>query len=544
MNVKTIVKNAYLRTGIALVTGLVLGRLIFGTPDAGDSHAGHNHETADAAGGALPLPDEATQQPQLWTCSMHPQIRQDKPGKCPLCAMDLVPLKKASSAAGDAFDPDALLLSDEAAALAGIQTTLVRKGRPVKEIQLYGTIQPNERLVHSQVSHVSGRIERLLVDFTGESVRSGQVIASIYSPDLQNAQQELLEAAKLKDTQPVLLEAAREKLRRWKLSDGQVSLIEQSGNVSPLMDITANTHGIVIAKNVSQGDYVSQGSVLFSVADLSSVWVMFEAYEADLPYLKTGESITYTVQALPGKTFSGKITFIDPVLNRASRTARVRVETANAGNRLKPEMYAGATVHASAGQGENVITIPGTAVLWTGKRSIVYVKQADSDTPAFRLREIELGPALGNSYVVLSGLEEGEEIVTGGAFTVDASAQLEGKPSMMNSDAAPAAAGHGGSDTSSVPPDGNRQHLSAQIKVQGLCEMCKERIEQAAMSVNGVSSASWDPDTLRLRLDYDPSKTNEDEISKAIAKAGHDTDRHKAPHSTYGALPECCKYRQ
>jgi Cu(I)/Ag(I) efflux system membrane fusion protein len=497
--------------GVALAAGLILGRLIIGTPDADDRQTAHNRDQAEDAS-------------QVWTCSMHPQIRQDKPGKCPLCAMDLIPLKKASSAADGAVDPDALLLSDEAAALADIQTTLVRKGNPVKEIRLYGTIRPDERLVRSQVSHIGGRIERLLVNFTGESVRPGQVIASIYSPDLQNAQQELLEAAKLGDTQPALLNAAREKLRRWKLSDEQISLVEQSGEVSPLMDITANVSGIVVAKNVSQGDYVGQGSVLFSVADLSSVWAMFDAYEADLPYLKIGGDVAYTVQALPGKTFTGRITFIDPVLNRATRTAGVRVETVNTGGRLKPEMYASATVQASLSQRGDVITIPGTAVLWTGKRSIVYVKQTGSDIPAFKLREVELGAAVGDSYVVLSGLEEGEAVVTGGTFTVDASAQLEGKRSMMNRE----------------PSQGKHVMLT----VQGLCEMCKERIEKTAKSVNGVSSALWDSKTLQLHLDFAPAETNEDEISKAIAKAGHDTDRHKADDSVYDALPECCKYRR
>jgi Cu(I)/Ag(I) efflux system membrane fusion protein len=290
----------------------------------------------------------------------------------------------------------------------------------------------------------------------------------------------------------------------------------------------------VIAKNVSQGDYVSRGSVLFSVADLSSVWAVFDAYETDLPGLKIGGDITYTVQALPGKTFSGKIAFIDPVLNRTGRTAGVRVETANAGGRLKPEMVADAIVRVSLEQGGDNVTVPATAVLWTGKRSIVYVKQAGSDIPAFKLREVALGPALGDSYLVLSGLKEGEEIVTGGAFTVDASAQLEGKRSMMNSEAV----------ASGVEAAASVQNRHLIIKVQGLCEMCKDRIERAAKSVNGVSSASWDSDTRQLHLDFDPAKTAKDEISRKIAASGHDTDSHKAVDSTYDALPECCKYRE
>jgi Cu(I)/Ag(I) efflux system membrane fusion protein len=378
-----------------------------------------------------------------WICSMHPQIRQDHPGKCPLCAMDLIPVKKAETI-GEAVDAEAIMLSKEAAALANIQTTIVSRSNPVKELRLYGTIQPDERLSRSQVSHLNGRIEKLYVNFTGETIQKGQVIATIYSPDLLNAQQELLEAKKIQSSQmsqpsqssqmsqSPLLKAAREKLHQWKLTDKQIADIESSGEVSPLVDIVANVGGIVVAKKVEQGDYVSQGSVLFDLADLSSVWAMFDAYEADLPYLKKGDKVTFTLQAIPGKTFAGRIAFIDPMLDKTTRTAKVRVETPNPKSELKPEMYANALIDASLKQHANEIVIPKTAVLWTGKRSIVYVKQPDTDSPVFKLREIELGPALSDAYVVLSGMEEGEEIVTNGVFTIDASAQLEGKQSMMN----------------------------------------------------------------------------------------------------------------
>ncbi|NLC73970.1 MAG: efflux RND transporter periplasmic adaptor subunit, partial [Clostridiales bacterium] len=173
-------------------------------------------------------------------------------------------------------------------------------------------------------------------------------------------------------------------------------------------------------------------------------------------------------------------------------------------------------------QYNNEVVIPKSAILWTGKRSIVYVKQPDTETPAFLLREIELGPSLGETYVVLSGLNDGDEIVTNGAFTIDASAQLAGKRSMMNNE-------EGG------------EH--AMLTVQGLCEMCKDRIEKAAKSVSGVTSASWDIKTKQLHLNFDPVKTSADAVAKAIAKAGHDTDKYKADKATYDALPACCKYR-
>ena len=564
--IKEIGNHPYFRYGLILLAGLFLGWLIF---------SGNNGEQASQKTVAVEEAHDHGAEPTIWTCAMHPQIRMDEPGDCPICGMDLIPLKTTGS--GDAsIDPDAIQLSAEAAALANVQTTVVSRQNPVKEVQLYGTIQVDERLSQSQTSHVSGRIEKLFVSFTGESVRRGQPIATIYSPELLNAQQELIEAAKMKDLQPALVQAVREKLRLWKLTDQQIARIEQSGEVSPLIDVAATTSGIVISKNVNQGDYVNTGTVLFDVANLSQVWAVFDAYESDLPFLKVGDQLEYTLQSLPGKTFSGRISFINPILDPATRTAKVRVETANPGMELKPEMYANALINAPLKQYFNEVVIRKSAILWTGKRSIVYVKQPDTETPAFLLREIELGPSLGDAYVVLSGITDGEEIVTNGAFTIDASAQLAGKRSMMNDEASRAVTGHeghsmdGSTPASTTPATGHEGHMNGatpastapasgheehnmqaatqdgehvMLTVQGLCEMCKERIEKAAKSVSGVTSASWDIKTKQLHLGFNPAKTSVDAVAKAIAKAGHDTDKYKADKATYDALPSCCKYR-
>ncbi|WP_294079970.1 efflux RND transporter periplasmic adaptor subunit [Proteiniphilum sp. UBA5384] len=536
--IKKAINNKYVTYGLILLVGLFLGWLIFsGGSSSNDGTAtaehGHDHDHGE----------------EIWTCSMHPQIRMDKPGKCPLCAMDLIPLKSTGS--GDAaIDPDAIQLSTEAAALANIQTTIVSRQNPVKDIRLYGTIQVDERLSQSQTSHVGGRIEKLMVSFTGESVRRGQTIATIYSPELLSAQQELLEAVKMKDIQPALLQAVREKLSLWKLSDEQIAAIEQSGEVSPLIDITANTSGIVVSKNVNQGDYISTGTILFEIADLSRVWAVFDAYETDLPFLKIGDRLEYTLQSLPGRTFSGKISFINPILDPTTRTAKIRVETANPRTELMPGMYANALASAPLKQHNNEIVIPKSAVLWTGKRSIVYVKQPGTETPAYLLREVALGPSLSEAYLVLEGIEDGDEIVTNGAFTIDASAQLAGKRSMMNDEAGHAVTGHeghsmqGGGGHGHVHNQTPAGHEHAMMTVQGLCEMCKDRIEKTAMSVKGVSSASWDGTTKQLHLNFDPQQTDLDKISQAVAKAGHDTDKHKADQKVYDALPACCKYRE
>jgi Cu(I)/Ag(I) efflux system membrane fusion protein len=287
-------------------------------------------------------------------------------------------------------------------------------------------------LFQSQTAHVPGRIERLNINFTGETVVKGQVLAEIYSPELITAQQELLETVKTKQLQPELYEASKEKLRQWKLTDDQISKIETSDVVQNNFDVLSNTSGTVTARRVNNGDHVSLGTVLFDIADLSKVWIMFDAYESDLQFLHIGEKLSFNLQALPGTDFTGKIIFIDPVIDPVTRVAKVRVETGNQAGKLKPEMFATGIVSSTLTEYTDNVVIPKSSVLWTGKRSVVYVKQPGSEEPVFKIREVELGPMLGESYVIMSGLSEGEEIVTNGTFSVDAAAQLEGKPSMMN----------------------------------------------------------------------------------------------------------------
>jgi len=561
---KNIVQNRYIRFSLILLLGIFLGWIIF--------HSSPNTELKKNI-------SEEKIKASIWTCSMHPQIRMDKSGKCPICAMDLIPVVQSG---GATVDPSSIHLTKESAQLANVLTTVVSRQSPVKELRLYGKVQADERLLQNQVSHISGRIDKLLVNFTGEPVCKGQKLAVIYSPELVTAQQELLEAAKTKQSQPEIYEASKDKLRQWKLTEAQISDIESSENVKTNVDIISNTNGIVTARLVNTGDYVSQGSVLFEISDLSKVWVLFDAYESDLPFLKTGDKIDFTIQALPGENFSGFIKFIDPVIDPVNRVAKVRVEISNPGSKLKPEMFATGFVKSNLNEFKNKLVIPRSAVLWTGKRSVVYVK-LPGDEPIFKMREIGLGPQLGNSYVVTDGLNDGEEIVTEGAFSVDASAQLEGKPSMMNSS--------GGQKVTSMPgmvmPDdpktedsksitgmdmensseqmANMQSSSVknlkenqfsktmlssemlmqqQLKVAGNCDMCKERIETAAKSVVGVKSAEWNTEKQMLNLSFDGSKTSIDEISKAISTVGHDTEKFKATDAVYKALPECCLYKR
>jgi Cu(I)/Ag(I) efflux system membrane fusion protein len=423
MRIKKIISNKYIRGTLLVLAGLLLGLVIFHRPH---EERAKQEITADES------------KKTIWTCAMHPQIRMDHPGQCPICGMDLIPLILNTAP----VYPDAVVMTEEGIKLAEVQTSIVSRQKPVKKIQLYGKIQADERLIQTIPAHVPGRIEKLLVNFTGEEVRQGQAIAQIYSPELVTAQKELLEALKLKEMQPALLDAAREKLRQWKLTDSQIADIENSGAANTVFDIYATVSGIVINKSVNVGDYVSQGAPLYEIADLSHVWALFDAYETDLPWIRKGDMITFTIQSQPEKDFTGIVSFIDPVINPLTRVASVRIEIPNTENVLKPDMFATGVLSAHLATSGTSLVIPQTSVLWTGTRSVVYVKLTDAKEPSFVMREINLGPALSNSFVVQDGLKEGEEIVTNGTFSVDASAQLEGKPSMMNPE---------GGKTSSMP---------------------------------------------------------------------------------------------
>jgi Cu(I)/Ag(I) efflux system membrane fusion protein len=241
-----------------------------------------------------------------------------------------------------------------------------------------------------------------------------------------------MEALKMKEMQPGLLDAAREKLHQWKFTDSQIADIESSGTAKTVFDVYATVSGIVTNKSVNVGDYISQGAPLYEIADLSDVWALFYAYETDLPWIRKGDKVTFTLQSEPGKEYSGEVSFIDPVINPQTRVANVRIELPNNENKLKPDMFVNGTVKSHLATSGNSLVIPQTSVLWTGTRSVVYVKLPNTKEPSFVMREITLGPALSNSFVIQAGLKEGEEIVTNGTFSVDASAQLEGKPSMMN----------------------------------------------------------------------------------------------------------------
>jgi len=427
-----------------LVVGLLAGWLIF---SSGKTSAENEHEHTETAAG------EET----IWTCSMHPQIRQSEPGDCPICGMDLIPLEDET---GSEMDPMAISMSPTAMQLANVRTAVAGSMKPLKKVRLNGKVQEDERLVFSQTSHIPGRIEKLNVNFTGEFVQKGQLLAYIYSPDLVTAKEEVFEARKIKESQPALYRSAIEKLRNWKLSESQIERIVNADETIENFPIVADVSGYVISKKVNLGDYIRKGQPIYEIADLSKVWVLFDVYESDLPWIDEGDQVNFTVQSLPGEQFSGKITFLDPVLNPKTRVAKARVEMRNPNNKLKPEMFASGVVGANLEYNEEALVIPKSAVMWTGERSVVYVKSSSAQGVNFMMREVVLGPELGEGFVVEEGLEPGEEIAVSGTFSIDAAAQLAGKPSMMNPEGGPAMTGHNHGDMGGPPAGSGNNHAA------------------------------------------------------------------------------------
>ncbi|WP_298516841.1 efflux RND transporter periplasmic adaptor subunit [uncultured Kordia sp.] len=404
----------YLIYIIILVLGIVIGKFAL----SGEQTQEHSHT-------------ETTEKSTMWTCSMHPQIMQPEAGDCPICGMDLIPAQESTTELAS----NEFRMSKNAMALANIETTKISEGTASDTaLKLTGTIEANEKTNATQTAHFGGRIEKLYVNFTGEEVRKGQRIALIYSPELVTTQQELLTALRMKTSQPELYKAVRNKLKLWKLSEQQIQQIESSKKVANQFPIYASVSGVVTEKMVEEGNHVMEGGALFKVSNLNTVWASFDAYENQIATLKKGDVITITTNANPDVKIPAKITFIDPVLNTNTRTVAVKVELDNRNQDLKPGMFVTGILDTKVSK-NTTLTIPKSAILWTGKRSLVYVKKVASE-PVFEAREITLGKSSGENYEVVSGLNPEDEIVINGAFTVDAAAQLQGKKSMMNRDEA------------------------------------------------------------------------------------------------------------
>jgi Cu(I)/Ag(I) efflux system membrane fusion protein len=417
-------KKTVIYIGI-LAVGVLLGWLLFG--GASTSKTVHNH-------------DEMSETNKMWTCSMHPQIMQPEAGDCPICGMDLIPAETSA----DGLLADQFKLTENALALANIQTSIVgNRNQKDNFVKLSGKIVENEEANTVQVSYFSGRIEQLNVSFTGEKIRKGQLLATIYSPELYAAQQELITAVSLKESQPELYKAVRNKLKIWKLSESQIQQIETSGKVKENFPVYATVSGTVSQKLVAQGASIKQGQPLLKIANLTTVWANFDVYENQINNFKKGQEVIVTTSAYVNEEFKGNVDFIDPVLNTKTRTVTLRVVLNNKNNKFKPGMFVEGKIKGISSSKEQVLAIPSSAILWTGRRSVVYLK-ANPNEPVFEMQEITLGNKVGDNYEIVEGLNNGDEIVTNGVFTIDAAAQLQGKKSMMNKEGGKTTTGHEG----------------------------------------------------------------------------------------------------
>lgn len=417
-------KKNIIYISIAVIAGLLAGYLIFGNSgteqnavkDLSDMSDTHDHS--------------GESENQMWTCSMHPQIMQPEPGDCPICGMDLIPAESGA----DGLAMNEIKMTENAMALANIQTTIVGNGTMSEGdgmISLSGKIDTNEENNAVQASYFDGRIERLNVNYEGQKVNRGQTLATIYAPNLVAAQQELLTTASLKESQPELYKAVRNKLKNWKLSESQIDAIESFGNVRDNFPIYATVSGTVSEVMAREGDYVKQGQPILKVSNLNSVWAEFDAYENQISDLKVGQKIKVVTNAYANKEFDATVSFIDPILNNATRTVTVRATLKNTDDLFKPGMFVTGKLKGEMMMTNEAITVPASAVMWTGERSLVYIK-TNPNEPVFEMREVTIGNRNGENYAVTEGLQNGDEIVTNGTFTVDAAAQLQGKNSMMN----------------------------------------------------------------------------------------------------------------
>jgi len=425
-----------------------------------------------------------------WTCSMHPFIHKDQPGKCPICGMTLIPMKEGGG--GDS-EERRMVMSPESLKLAEIETTKVMRMYPEGEVWMVGKVDYDETRLAVIAAYFPSRIERMFVNYTGVTVAKGDHLAEVYSPELLAAQEELkqaLETVRKDQTASNLvrsidlakLQGSRDKLRLWGLTDVQIEGIEENDEILERLTIKSPISGVVIERKSVEGQYVKTGDPIYRISDLSQLWVQLEAYESQLPWLHYGQKVEFTSDSFPGEVFTGRISFIDPVLDDRTRTVRVRVKAANKKGRLKPGMFVRAVARGKMNEDgiifdtelagkwispmhpeivqdgpgecpvcgmplvpvedvgfirptedtEPPLVIPVTGALLTGKRAVVYLRVPDKEKPTFEGRVVELGPRAGDFYIVRKGLKVGDEIVTKGNFKIDSSLQIAAKPSMMS----------------------------------------------------------------------------------------------------------------
>ncbi len=415
------------------------------------------------------------EQSQIYTCSMHPQVRNEAPGRCPICGMDLIPVADETSVedstetevengdqigingkiqistnsptssnlkevthnhtpASNSLNSGAML-SRAFASQSSIVLAEVTWSDALIEQTVPGKVMVSKDGIRVQTAHVSGRIEELYVREDGEFIQAGEPIASIYSPELISAQKELLEAYKQRIESPDLYEAAKTRLKNWEITDAQIHDIVQSDKVLNQIDVMADYSGYLDQKRVEVGEYVNPGSALLKIIDLSTVLISLDASALQSPWIQLGDRVKIDSDlSIDAKNhvLDGIVEFISPVVHPTRQTTEIRTEVDNTYKSLRPGMLVEARITSQFSE-EPVRVIPSSSVLWTGESSLVYAAHEMNNSWHFTLKRVSIGPRFGDQVTVLSGLEIGELIVKNGAFKIDAVSQLSGNMSMMSS---------------------------------------------------------------------------------------------------------------
>jgi RND family efflux transporter MFP subunit len=434
---KNFLRGGALLLAAGLTVAVVYGRGVWA---GGQQHA-HQAPSSTAAPShkhaAMPPSGMGERKILYWYDPMHPAYRSDKPGIAPDCGMKLVPMYADETPAGAQMASGAVTISPQMQQLMGVRTTVVKRENVFRTIRTTGQVAADEtRIAHVHVK-VSGWIDKVYVDFVGQLVKKGQPLFTLYSPDLVATQEEYLIArrgenslnsspfAEVRQGANSLLRAARDRLKLWDISDAQIEKLERTGEVSRTMTFYSPVTGFVTDRKAYPQTSVTPDLELYTVANLSTVWVMADVYEYELPHLRVGQRAEIQLSYYPGKTWNGRIGYIYPTLDPQTRTAKVRIDLPNPGFTLKPQMFADVQLEVNYG---NQIVVPQEAVLDSGERQTVFIVMGDGH---FEPRAVKIGPQVDGKDVILSGLQPGETIVSSGNFLIDSESQLKNAMSDM-----------------------------------------------------------------------------------------------------------------